>query len=107
MFLKEILSYRNQCFGIGKAFIRIRRIRFLFDHDVRMCLEEVFIKKADVPDNAETVCEDAELIGITEASMDLHLLDGRVCSSMGGHGTIGGFIRVIGIIQTICLFESF
>ena len=41
-----------------------------------MCLEEVFIKKADVPDNAEAVCDDAELIGITEVSIDIRLLDG-------------------------------
>lgn len=26
---------------------------------------------------------------------------------MGGHGTIGGFIRVIGIIQAVSFFEGF
>ncbi len=40
-------------------------------------------------------------------SIDIRLLDGRVCSSMGGHGTIGGFVRVIGIIQAVRFFEGF
>ena len=40
-------------------------------------------------------------------SIDIHLLDGRVCSSMGGHGTIGSFVRVIGIIQVVSFFEGF
>ena len=72
-----------------------------------MCIKKVFLIKTDVPDNAKPVCEDAEFKGITEMPVDVHLLDGRVSGGMWRHGTIGSFIRGIGIIQTIGFFKGF
>lgn len=63
--------------------------------------------KDDIPDDTKVVGNDAEFKGIAEMSVDVHLLDGRISRSMGRHGAIGCFIRVIGIIQTICFFEGF
>lgn len=45
--------------------------------------------------NAEAVRNEAEFIGIAEIPVDVHPLHGMVCSGMGRHGAIGGFIRVI------------
>ena len=61
----------------------------------------------NIPDDAETICNNTELIGITEMSVNVHLLDGRIGGSMGRHGAVGGFVRVKGIIQPICFFEGF
>ena len=40
-------------------------------------------------------------------SVDVHLLDGRIGGSLGRHGAVGSFIRVEGVIQSICFFEGF
>ena len=38
--------------------------------------------------------------------VNVHLPDGRISGGMWGHGTIGGFIRIIGIIP-IRFFKGF
>ena len=63
--------------------------------------------RLDIPDNAGPVCYDAEFKGIAEMSVDVHLPDGRIGGSVGRHGTVGSFIRVEGVIQSICFFEGF
>lgn len=78
MFPEEILQHRDEGFGIGKALILIRGVGFLLDDDIRVCIKEGLIVEGDVPDNAQPVCEDAELEGIAEVAVDVHLLNGRV-----------------------------
>lgn len=75
-------------------------------HDIRVCGEQVFTVKADITYNAKPVGYDTKLIGIIEMSIDVHLLNRRIRSSMGRHRTVGGFIRVIRIIQTFCFFKA-
>ena len=72
-----------------------------------MCGEQVFTVKADITYNAKPVGYDTKLIGIIEMSIDVHIFNRRIRSSMGRHRTVGGFIRVIRIIQTFCFFKSF
>lgn len=67
--------------------------------------KKVFIIKGDITYNAKTVRSDDEFIGIADMSVDIHLLDCRVRSRMGRHGTISSFIRIIRIIQTFCFFK--
>ena len=67
----------------------------------------IYSIKADIPDNAKPVCNDAEFKGITEMSIDIHLLDGRISGGVGRHGAVGSFIRVEGIIQPVGFFEGF
>lgn len=96
----------DMSFGIGKAFIPIRGIGFLFNNDVRVRFKERFVVKSNVPDDAKPICDDAEFKGITKMSVDVHLLDGGICSSMGRNRAIGGFIRVTESIQPIRFFEG-
>ena len=48
-----------------------------------MGFKEIFVIKADIPDNAKTIGDDAELIGITEMAIDIHLQDSRIGGSVG------------------------
>lgn len=63
MFPEEILSYRDQRFGICKTFILIGRTGFLFCNDVRIGFDKLFIVERNIPDNARSVCNDAEFKG--------------------------------------------
>ena len=72
-----------------------------------MSLKEVFVIKGNVTDNAKTIRNDAEFIGITEMSINVHLLYCLVRGSMCGHGTIGYFVRIIGIIKVMGFLEGF
>ena len=72
-----------------------------------MSIQKVFVIKADIPDNAKPVCQDAEFKGITKMPVDVHLLDGWIGSGMGRHRAVGSFIRVKRVIQSICFFEGF
>ena len=47
-----------------------------------------------------------EFIGITEVTIDVHLLDCRVGCSMGWHGTISCFVRIIGIIKVMGFLKN-
>ena len=87
-------------------FVFIWRIRFLFNNDIRMSLKEVFVIKSNVTDDAKTICNDAKFIGVTEMSIDVHLLDCLIGSRMSWHRAISSFIRIIGIIKVMGLFES-
>lgn len=60
-----------------------------------------------MPDDTQPVGNDAEFIGIAEVRVNVHLPDGGIEGGMGRHGTIGGFIGIKGIIQTVSLFKGF
>lgn len=47
-----------------------------------------------------------EFIGITEVTIDVHLLDCRVGCSMGWHGTISCFVRIIGSIKVMGFLKN-
>ena len=53
------------------------------------------------------ISNDAEFKGITEMAVNVHLLNGWIGGGMGRHGAIGGFVRVIGVVEAICFFEGF
>lgn len=72
-----------------------------------MGFQKIFIIESYVPDNARAVCNDAEFIGIAEMPVDIHLLYGRVCIRVGRHEAIGGFVRIIGIIQVFSFLIGF
>ena len=88
-------------------FVFIWRIRFLFNNDIRMSLKEVFVIKSNVTDDAKTICNDAKFIGVTEMSIDVHLLDCLIGSRMSGHGAISCFVRIIGIIKVMGFLKAF
>ena len=85
MLLKEILQSRDQRFGIRKALVLIRGIRFLSNNDLRMGFEKIFVVKGNMPDDAQSVCNDAEFKSIAEMSIDVHLLDCGVGGGMPSH----------------------
>ena len=68
MRLKEILQHGDEHFCVCEAFIFIWGIGFLFNGDIRMGFQKIFIIESNVPDNAKAVCKDAEFIGIAEMS---------------------------------------
>ena len=107
MLLEKVFEHRNESFGIREAFIFIGRVGFLSNDDIRMGIQKIFVIKADIPDNAKSVCHDAEFKSIAEMPIDIHLLDGWVGGSMGRHGAIGSFIRVKGIVHAIGFFKGF
>ncbi len=103
---EEVLQDGDEGLGIGKGLVLVRGIGFLFYDDIRVCLEEILVVKSDAADNAQAVGHEAELVGIAEMPVDVHLLDGGVGLSMGRHGGIGSLVGVIGIIEPLSLFES-
>lgn len=107
MFLKKVLQHRNESFGIRKAFILVRRVGFLPNHDIQVGIQKVFVIKADILDNTKPVCQDAEFKGITEMTVDVYLLDGWIGGGVGRHRAVGSFIRVERVIQSIRFFEGF
>ena len=52
-------------------------------------------------DDAQPVCDNAELEDVTKMSIDIKLLDLRISRSMGGHGAIGSFVGIIRFIKTL------
>ena len=104
MLLKEILQSRDQRFGIRKALVLIRGIRFLSNNDLRMGFEKIFVVKGNMPDDAQSVCNDAEFKSIAEMPINVHLLDCGVGGGMGRHGAVGGFIGIKGIVQAVVFF---
>ena len=71
-----------------------------------MSLKKVLIVKSDITDNTKTIGDDTEFIGITEVSVDIHLLDRLVGGSMRGHRAISGFVRVIIFIKVVSFGKS-
>ena len=72
-----------------------------------MGFEKIFVVKGNMPDDAQSVCNDAEFKSIAEMSIDVHLLDCGVGGGMGRHGAVGGFIGIKGIVQAIVFFKGF
>ena len=107
VFVEEINECWNKQSCIVNRFIFLRRIGFLFHNDFGVGLKKVFVVKADIFDDTKSVCYNAEFISIAEMPVHIHLLNGRIGGSVRRHGTIGGFVRVVGIIQPFCLFKCF
>ncbi len=107
MFLKKILQYRDQGFGISKAFVLIRGIRFLFHYDIRMCFQEILVIKSDIPYNAKPIGDNTEFKGVAKMPVNVHLLDGGIGSGVGRHRTISCLVRVKRIIQVMGFLKSF
>ena len=81
--------------------------RLFFYNDFGVGCKKVFVVKAYISDDTKSVCYNAKFIGVTEMSVHIHLPNGRICGSMRRHGAIGCFVRVVGIIQSFCLFKCF
>ena len=80
---------------------------FFSIYDFRMRFNKVFVVKANIPDNAKSVCYNTKFVDITKMTVHIHLLDSGIGGCMRGQGRIGGFIRVIGVIKSISLFKCF
>ena len=100
MLPEEILQCRDQRFGIRRALVLVRGIRFLSNNDLGMGFEKIFVVKGNMPDDTQPICNDAEFKSIAEMPIDIHLPD---CGGggMGRHGAVGGFIgiKVDGFIE--------
>lgn len=92
---------------IMDRFIFIGRIRLLLNNDFRMLIKEIFVIEVDMADNAQTVCDNAEFIGITKMPVDVKLFDILISRSVGRHGSISSFVRVIVIIKMHSFCISF
>ena len=91
-------------------FIFIRGAGLFLNNDLRMAVEKVFIVKSKMADNTKAVCNNTDLVGIAEVAVNIELFDLRVGSSVGWHGSVGSFIRVIKVIKVMifCIgFELF
>ena len=102
---EEVFQDGDEGLGISKGLVLVRRVGFLLNDDIRVCIEEILIVKGDAADNAQAVGDETEFVGIAEMTVDVHLLDGGVGFGMGRHGGIGGLVRVIGIIEPLSFFE--
>lgn len=103
---EEVLQDGDEGLGIGKGLVLVRGIGFLLYDDIRVCLEEIPVVEGDAADDAQPVGHEAELVGIAEVPVYVHLLDGGVGFGVGRHGGIGSLVRVIGIIQPLSFFEG-
>ncbi len=79
---------------------------FLFNDEFRMGFEKVFVVKRDMPDDTQPVCDNAELKGIAETTIDVHLLYGRISGGMGRHGGVSRPVGIIGIRKPFCLLKA-
>lgn len=80
-------------------FIFIRGVGFPVQADIGMLAEEIFVIKVDVPDNAQTVCDNAEFISITKMPVNVELFDFRISRSTGRHRGVSRFVGVIAFIK--------
>ena len=92
---------------IMDGFIFIRGSGFLFEDNLRMAFEEIPVIELDMPHNAESIGDNAELIGITEMAVNVELLNFRIGGRVGWHGTVSSFIRVIAVIKMHCFCIGF
>lgn len=63
-----------------------------------------------MPDNAQTICDNAKFVGITKMPVNVKLLNIGICGSMGRHGAVSSLVRVIVLIKMhgLCIcFELF
>ena len=96
---KKILQGRNQQPCVMDRFILVRGIGFLFNDDFGMPVKESLIIEVDVPDNAQTIGNNAKFIGIAEVAVNVELFNVRVGSGTGRHGAVSGLIRVVAVIK--------
>ena len=92
------------------GFIFIRGASLFLNNDLRMAVEKVFIVKGKMADDPKAICNNTDFVGIAEMAVNIELFDLRVGSSVGRHGSIGGFIRVVMVIKVMffCIgFELF
>lgn len=87
MLFKKVFPYRNELLSIRKAFILIREVGFLFNHNVPVYLKKSFVVKGNISNNAKPICNNTEFIGIAEVSVNIYLLNGMVSGNMGKHET--------------------
>lgn len=63
-----------------------------------------------MPDNAQTICDNAKFVGITKMAINVKLFNIGICDGMGRHGAVSRLVRVIAVIKMhgfcIC-FELF
>ena len=52
-------------------------------------------------DDAKAIGNDAELEDVAKMSIDIQLLDFRIRRSVGGHGSVGSLIRIVGFIKSL------
>lgn len=57
-------------------------------------LKRVIVQESDMADNAEAVSEDGKFVRIAEMPVNVHLFCIRAGSGLGGHETVGHFVRV-------------
>ncbi len=107
MLPEEILQCRDQRLGICEALVLIRGIRFLSNNDLGMGFEKIFVVKGNMPDDAQSVCNDAEFKSKAEMPIGIHLLDSGVGGGMERHGVVGSFIGIKGIVQAAGFFKGF
>src|SRR5699024_3432394 len=104
---KEVFECRDQKFGIMNTLILIRGVRFLFYNNIRMGRQEVVVVERDMADNDQPIGDNAKLEDVAKMSIDIQLLEFRIRRSMGRHGTVGGLIRVVGLIKAMCFRKGF
>jgi hypothetical protein len=72
-----------------------------------MGFEKIFVVKRNMPDDAQSVCNDAEFKSKAEMPIGIHLLDSGVGGGMERHGAVGSFIGIKGIVQAVGFFKGF
>ena len=96
---EKILQSGDEEPGIMDGLIFIRGIRFFINQDIGMLIKEVFIIKVNMAEDAQAVGDEGKFIGITEIPVNEKLFDQRIGGSMRGHGSVGGFVRIIRVIK--------
>ena len=66
------------------GFIFVRGIRSLFNNNIGMGQHKVLVIESDMTDDTETVGDNTKLEDIAKMSIDIQLLDLRICRSIGG-----------------------
>ena len=64
-----------------------------------MLFKKIFVVEVDMPDNAQTICDNTKFVGITKMPINVKLLYIGICSGMGRHGTVSSLVRVIVLIK--------
>ena len=96
---KKVLQSGDKQPGIMDGLILIGRIRFLPEDDLRMFIKEILVIELDMPDNAESIGDNAKFIGIAEMAVNVELLNVRISGGMGGHRTVSCFVGIIIVIE--------
>ena len=91
-------------FAVGRYradFLDLVQNFILFDNNIRMRRHKVFVIERDMTDDAQTIGDNTELEDVAKMSIDIQLLDFRIRRSMGGHGSVGSLIRIVGFIKAL------